>query len=265
MDGDCTISVRALGAFKVTFDGDPVERWSAGKARKLLQFLLLHRDQIVSRESLYDALWPEAMRSNNSSSLKVAVHALRKILQQAQKLHPAESLRSSIRVRTYESGYKLETRNVWTDFNEFESLVDRAHNAQKRQDLRLADELYGSASELYEGEFLPGLVDDWAATQREWLRSRQLVALGFLSERHLKQGDHLGVIDVCRRMLAVDSLHEDSYRMLISVHAELGQLTQVQRWYSLCAKRLHDELQVPPNDETRRLYEHALRGRQLRC
>ncbi|MFF3629457.1 BTAD domain-containing putative transcriptional regulator [Streptomyces sp. NPDC002164] len=263
MSGDCTISVRALGAFKVTFNGDPVERWQAGKARKLLQFLLLHRDQVVSRDSLYDALWPDASTAANSSSLKVAVHALRKILQQAQRLHSSEHLNSSLRVHTYESGYKLETRNVWTDFNEFESLVDRAYNAQKNHELHRADELYSKASEIYEGEFLPGLTDDWATTQREWLRSRQLVALNFLSERHLKQGDHLGVIDVCRRMLAVDSLHEDSYRMLISVHAELGQLTQVQRWYRLCVKRLRDELQVPPNDKTQRMYEHALRGEQL--
>ncbi|MFF4948091.1 AfsR/SARP family transcriptional regulator [Streptomyces chattanoogensis] len=263
MGGDCTISVRTFGTFNVSFNGDPVERWQAGKARKLLQFLLLHRDQTVSRDILYDALWPDALSSANSSALKVAVHALRKILQQAQKRHNVEGLGSSLQVRTCESGYRLETRNTWTDFSEFESLVDRAHEAQKRRDLHLADELYGKAVELYQGDFLTGLPDDWAATQREWLRSRQLFALGFLSARHLKQGDHLSVIDLCRRMLAVDSLHEDSYRMLISVHAELGQLAQVQRWYRLCVKRLRDELQVPPDDETQRIYLHALRGRQL--
>jgi DNA-binding SARP family transcriptional activator len=49
--------------------------------------------------------------------------------------------------------------------------------------------------------------------------------------------------------------------MLISVHAELGQLAQVRRWYSLCAKRLRTELQVTPNNETQRIYERALRDR----
>jgi DNA-binding SARP family transcriptional activator len=104
------------------------------------------------------------------------------------------------------------------------------------------------------------LPDDWAATQREWLRSRQLFALTFLSKRRLKQGDLLSVIGLCIRMLSIDPLYEIAYRMVISVHGELGQLAQVQRWYSLCEKRLHDELQVTPDNETQRLYEQVLRG-----
>ncbi|GAA2992041.1 AfsR/SARP family transcriptional regulator [Actinokineospora diospyrosa] len=221
---------------------------------------MLHRNQIISYDLLYDALWPSASGVGNSSSLKVAVHALRKSLDQAQS--PAEAENSSLRVRTCDSGYKLEARNVWIDYTEFESLINRAHLAQRHTNLHLADDLYTQATQLYDGDFLPGLQDDWAATQREWLRSRQLFALGFLSERRLRQGDHLSVIDLCGRMLAIDCLHEASYRTLIRVHAELGQLAQAQRWYTLCTKRLRDELQVAPDHETQRVYTMALRGPQ---
>jgi len=255
-----TISVRALGTFGVAFNGRPVERWRAGKARHLLQFLLLHPNQTMSHDLLHDALWPSAPGPTSSSCLKVAVHGLRKTLSQAQISRNLENFGSYLRVCTCESGYKLETSNVWVDYSEFESLIDHAHRAQKSGDLHGAEELFAKAGELYEGDFLPGLPDDWAATQREWLRSRALFALGFLARRRLKQGDHLAVIDLGRRMLAIDSLYEEAYRMLISVHAELGQLAQVRRWYSLCAKRFRDELQVVPDNETRGLYEHALRG-----
>ncbi|WP_169514473.1 AfsR/SARP family transcriptional regulator [Actinokineospora enzanensis] len=237
-----------------------MQRWRAGKARQLLQFLLLHRDQTISGRLIHDALWPDAPWVSGSSSLKVAVHALRKTLDQTALSAGFGRLGSSLRVSTCDSGYRLETRDVWVDYHEFESLIDRAHRAQRRDDPDLADELYGRATALYEGEFLPGLPDDWAATHREWLRSRQLFALGFLAQRRLGEGDHLAVIDVCKRMLAIDSLHEPSYRMLIRVHARLGQLAQARRWYRLCAQRLHDELQVRPDDDTRRVYEQALRG-----
>lgn len=263
MNGECTIRVRAFAAFKVTFDGDPVERWHAGKARKLLQFLLLHRDRPVSRDVLHEALWPDSPGSPNSSSLKVAVHALRKVLHRVEWPSVARGSASSLRVHTSHAGYKLETHNVWTDFGEFESLVDRAHGAQKQGDLRSADDLYGRAVALYEGDFLPDLPDDWATSHREWLRSRQLVALGYLSARQLERGDHLGVIDLCQRILAVDPLHEDSYRMLIALHGQLGQLSQTQRWYRLCVNRLRDDLQMSPSPETERVYKLALRGRQV--
>jgi DNA-binding SARP family transcriptional activator len=255
------ISVRTLGAFQVTLDGKSVERWNAGKARNLLQFLLLHRNQTVSCNQLYNSLWPHASRATNSSSLKVAVHSLRKALDQAQSARGARDLRSLLQVSTCESGYRLDTHNVRVDYSEFESLIDQAHNAQRRSDLHLADELYTRASALYRGDFLPCVLDDWAATQREWLRSRQLFALRFLSERRLAQGDHLAVIDLSNRMLAIDSLYEPAYRMLISVHAELGHLIQVQRWYRLCVTRLREELQMAPEDETQHLYEQALRSR----
>ncbi len=255
------ISVHALGTFRVAFDGRSVERWRAGKARNLLQFLLMHRNQAVSCDQLYNSLWPRALGATNSSSLKVAVHSLRKALSEIQAAIAAKEPGSSLQVSTCESGYRLDAHNVWVDYSEFESLVDQAHTAQRRGDLDVADELYVTASEIYRGDFLPGVHDDWAATQREWLRSRQLFALRFLAERRLLQGDHLAVIDLCKRMLAIDSLYESAYRMLISVHAELGHLVQVQRWYSLCATRLREELQVAPEDETQHLYEQALRSR----
>ncbi|WIM94404.1 BTAD domain-containing putative transcriptional regulator [Actinoplanes oblitus] len=246
------ISVRTLGSFEVTFNGFSVGPWKAGKARHLLQLLLLHRNRVVLRDVLVDALWPAG--SAGSSSLKVAVHMLRRVLAGAHEQHLSTVSGSSLRLVTCESGYMLEAREVWTDHDEFEELVAQAHTRERSGDLAAADDLYGRASRLYRGDFLPDVHEDWAATHREWLRSRQLYALEFLSRRRLAQCDQVSVIDLCRRMLAIDPLHEPSYRMLISVHSRLGQPAQARRWYDLCAERLRDSAEAFPDEDTQRLY-----------
>lgn len=257
-DGASAIAVRTLGSFELSFGDRPVERWKAGKSRNLLQFLLLRPGRIVPRGVLYEALWPDAPWSKNSSSLKVAAHMLRTILEQSQNQRPTTG--PTLRLLTRESGYVLEADQVSVDFEDFVRLAEQAHAAQLRADRPGAAALYRQAVRHYQGDFLPDVAYDWACAEREWLRSRLLCGLTFLTEAALECGDHVGVIRWCRRMLAVEPLHEETYRALILVHAHLGHLTQVHRWYHLCADMLRDHLQMAPELATQQLYGRAIRG-----
>jgi two-component SAPR family response regulator len=252
------ITVRTLGAFELSFGEHPVERWKAGKSRNLLQFLLLRPGRIVPRGVLYEALWPDAPWSKNSSSLKVAAHMLRTILEQSQIQAPATG--SALRLLTRESGYVLEANQVSVDFEDFVRLAEQAHAAQLRADRAGAAALYRQAVGHYQGDFLPNVAYDWACVEREWLRSRLLWALTFLTEAAIECGDHVGVIRWCRRMLTAEPLHEETYRALILVHGHLGHFTQVHRWYRLCEDLLRDHLQMTPEVATQRLYDRAIHG-----
>jgi DNA-binding SARP family transcriptional activator len=249
------ISVRTLGSFELCFDGRPIERWKAGKARGLLQFLLLRPGRVVPRGVLHDALWPDAPWSKDSSSLKVAAHMLRAILQQHQ--NPAAA---GLRLLTRESGYLLEMDDVAVDHETFTRTADRAHAAWTRGDLAAAAALHRDAVGQYRGDFLPDEPYHWAAVEREWLRSRLLCALDLLIEDEIARADPVGVLHWCRRMLADDPLHESAYRALILVHGHLGQLSQVDRWYEVCAGMLRDRLQTAPAAETSRLHARAAAG-----
>jgi DNA-binding SARP family transcriptional activator len=252
------ISVRTLGAFELSVGDQSVQRWKAGKARSLLQFLLLRPGRIVARDVLYEALWPDVPWSKNSSSLKVAAHMLRSVLEQSQE--EGAVTQSTLRLETRGAGYVLEADRVTVDFEEFVRLVDRAYAAHLRDDRAGAAALYRQAVGHYQGDFLPDVAYEWARVEREWLRSRLLYGLTYLTEADIERGDHVGVIRWCRRMLEVEPLHEQTYRALILVHAQLGQLTQVHRWYRLCADLLREHLQLAPDLATQRLYGRAIRG-----
>ncbi|MFG2012758.1 BTAD domain-containing putative transcriptional regulator [Micromonospora sp. NPDC048868] len=255
---EADIQINSFGAFRLTCAGRTVERWRAGKAKSLLQYLLLRRGRVVARDNLYEALWPDAPWSTNSSSLKVAVHMLRQTLSWAQDRRAEATRQSRLQLLTRESGYVLEAENVWLDFEAFDQLVELGHAAQLEH--RDATEPYRRAVELYHGDFLADADTDWAATHREWLRSRLLCALSFLTDRAMAAGDHLSVLRWCQRTLEIEPFHEQSYRALILVHGQQGQLTQVYRWHQLCASRLREGLQVNPHLTTQRLYARAVRG-----
>lgn len=256
-----TIEVRGLGSFTLTVDGKRVERWKAGKARDLLQFMLLRPDQVVPRKTLCDALWPDAHQSANTRvSLKVAVHTLRRTLDGCLA-SDHDGGRNPLRLATRERGYLLEVdSNAKIDFEIFDELVRKGHGAELRGSVEDASSSYREAAELYTGEFLEGVEADWARVHREWLRGRYLYALHYLANVDLSASDYLSVVRWCRLMIDAEPFCEDAYRALIVAHAQLGHLGQVRRWYQVCADRLYKELQTAPAPETERVYARALHG-----
>ncbi|MFI7212903.1 AfsR/SARP family transcriptional regulator [Micromonospora maritima] len=261
---EAAITVRTLGGFEFRAGGHEIDRWRAGKARVLFQFMLLNRGRVLSRETLYEALWPDAAWSGNSSSLKVAVHMLRAALV-SQNQHVAqdggpEAGRPYLHLVTHQLGYVLKTEGVWVDFEVFDDLVDRARAADARGDDAEAARLFAAAMDIHRGDFLPGVDLDWAQVHRMWLRSRGLLALERLVTAHLAAGDYLAVLDRCREMLAIEPFREETYRILMAVHGHLGHLSQVQHWYGICSTRLRKELKVDLDASTVRLHGRAIRG-----
>jgi two-component SAPR family response regulator len=123
------------------------------------------------------------------------------------------------------------------DFGAFDQTITRA-NAAGATDPAAARRLYAEAVDLYTGLFLPGVYDTWADVHREWLRSRALFAMERLAEASMSAGDHVGVLDTCRRMLEIEPYREATYEMLMVLHGCAGQTAQVQRWYQMCTRRL---------------------------
>jgi two-component SAPR family response regulator len=252
----CPIEVRTLGKFEVFIGERRVARWRAGKARNLLQYLLLRPGRVIPRDVLFEALWPtlDAPRG----SLKVAVHMLRSILADAGAA--ADNHGSGISIVTQECGYSIETTNVWVDFQEFGSLIMQTQDKQVKSSPQESVAKLRMAAGLYHGEFLPGVTMPWAEPQREWLRSLALSALHRLVAFAAQDGDDLHVLDYCHKILDIDSLHEETYRTLIRLYGQLGQLGQAHRWYKLCSSSLRDVVGIGPNEATRSVYRQAVSG-----
>lgn len=249
------VEIRCLGTFSLGTGEDRVRRWRAGKTKNLLQYLLLRRGKVVLRETLYDVLWPSPECAAPATSLKVAVHALRRILEE----HQPGAGESALRVVTEEGGYMLEGE-AWVDFEVFEEAVDRGHAAELAGDREAALEAYQLAVELYQGDFLAGETAIWVEERREWLKGRMLLALDYLTTDALERRDYAAVTTLCRDTLEIEPFREEAYRHLMLVDAKLGNRGRVRTWHDLCRRKLQEELAVEPEHDTERLYHLALRG-----
>jgi two-component SAPR family response regulator len=256
--GDRSIVVRCLGSFSLQLNGQPVERWRAGKARSLFQFLLMNREQVVLKERLYEALWPGADEAS-PTSLRVAVHGVRRILSA-----PFDEGTAPVRLTFEDVGYMLSTTDVWVDVDEFAAACTDGRIGTAHGDHEAAAAAYRRAVELYRGDFLAQNNSDWMEEFRQWNRTCLLKALAALRSHALRQGDTDAAAMWCRRTLDVDPYHEDSYRILIADHFTRGEPGQAKLWYELCRRRLN-ELGATPDRTTRMVFSRTLElGRERR-
>ncbi|MCV2458636.1 winged helix-turn-helix domain-containing protein [Streptomyces sp. ICN988] len=254
---DAAVVVRCLGDFSVALQGTPVLKWRAGKARHLFQYLMMNRGRLMLREQLYEALWPGSEWTPSSSSLKVAMHALRQVL----RAEADRQGRPAVTIEYRDHGYILLADGVWVDAEEMERQVEGGALTERHGDTAAAAAHYWRAVTLYRGEFLPGETTDWVAEQREWTRSTVLRALHRLRELALRDAQYAEATRFCRQILDVDPYQEEAYQTLMYVHGKRGELGSVKSWHDVCARRLSQGLDAQPAPRTRRLLDDALHGR----
>jgi DNA-binding SARP family transcriptional activator len=250
-------AVYCLGAFTLLVGGEPVGGWRASRARGLFQYLVCHRGRPVPRDELVAAIWPDAGAGAAGTSLRVAAHALRRILGRA----PAGGDGGApLTVLARGAGYALGGAEPWLDVDAFErcaALGRRLEGAGRRAG---ALALYARAADLYRGDFLPDSWEEWVTFRREALKDQFLFVLGRVAELALAAGDPHACIAHCQRVLAHDRCREDVYRLLMACYGRLGQRGRVRRWYELCVRALRAELDVAPEPDTEDCYLRALRG-----
>ncbi len=253
--GDAPVAVRCLGTFRFCVNGRPVEGWRSSKARVLFLYLVNHRGRPIPRDTLIQALWPNPDAVAAGTSLKVAVHSLRQTLGQLG----ADS--SPLTIQAHGCGYQLNASHLWVDVEEFDRCfaLGRAFEIQGRTPRSLA--LYTRAADLYGGDFLEELSDDWPMFRREALKDQYLYVLSRLAKAAVASGDYQGGIVRCQQILAKDRCREDAYRLLMICHAHLGQRSRVRAWYQFCVQTLQTELDCGPEQETERVFRLALAGK----
>ena len=131
-----------LGPIELSVDGRPVPLGGL-KQRALLAFLLLHANEVISRDRLIDALWGECPPPSASESLDTYVYRLRKLV-------------GRDRLARRGSGYLLSVEAGELDADRFELLVAGARQAADGGDGRGAVRMLTDALALWRG---PALAD----------------------------------------------------------------------------------------------------------
>ncbi|WGS03018.1 hypothetical protein MTX26_36175 (plasmid) [Bradyrhizobium sp. ISRA443] len=203
------------------------------KARGLLAYLTMHRDQAIPRETLALLFWQDSGGERARRSLRECVMDIRTAFGQAANVLVTTSQAIAM------------SADVDIDVQRFERLA----RSNGRDDLE-------AAFALYRDEFLFGL-DIASESFSEWLSfERQRMSslasdLGCRLAMALRQADRLeAASEAAERVVRIDPLREDAHRLLMKLFSAAGNRSAALRQYASCREILKRELGVAPEQAT---------------
>jgi YVTN family beta-propeller protein len=241
---------RLLGPVEVEDDGRPLVLGSA-KQRALLAILLLHANEVVSRDRLIDDLWGEQPPASAPHSLEVYVSRLRKTLQ------PDGAERMLV---TRPGGYLLRLEPEQLDLRRFERLFEDGRRALADGKYERASERLAEALALWRGPALGDLAyEAFARPEVERLEEQRLAALEEKIEAELALGRHGALVGELEAVSRKHPLRERLHGQLMLALYRCGRQAEGLETYQALRRHLRDELGLDPSPALQRLEQAILR------
>ena len=247
-----------LGAPRIKLNSETVSL-SYHKAVALLAYLGV-TGQPHTRQALAALLWPD----DDPAAARAGVRRMLWVLN--------KSLGSGWLEVDQQTVMLPPQADLWLDVSRFRELLaaGQQHGHTTGQVCPACREPLSEAVALVRGDFLAGFTlpdspnfDAWQTFETESLRRELASALERLVQL-LAQAGELGepAINLARRWLALDPLHEPAHRQLMQLYGWTGQPAAALQQYQICVQVLEQELDVSPSAETTGLYE-AIKANRL--
>ena len=203
----------------------------------LLAYLCVARPSgFHRRDTLVGLFWPDSNQEHARSSLRNALHVLRRVLGDQAILSRGDEEIAVDRHRMVCDAVRFEETLA---ANQFEASLD-----------------------LYRGDFLTGFFidaapdfDHWLQSQRARLRGEAARAAERAGRALELKGDIRGALDFARRSLELANNDERALRKLLELQDRVGDRAGALASYSSFAGLLAAEYQTTPSVETQRMIE----------
>jgi len=240
-----TIEIRMLGRFGVRVSGRTIEfnHKTPYRPLALLKAIVALGSTNVPREQLIDALWPDDDGDAAVRNFDVAIHRLRKILQEPN-------------VVVVESGrVSLDPRRVRVDVQTFLELAMSVDAARDRgTPLDAVDEAERALSE-FSGGFLPtDSGEPWAIPMRERIQGRHAEIVEAIASAFATRSQWQDALRWYRRGVEADPLVESFHQGLMRCHIGLGNYIEGMTAFTRLRAILEASLRVSPSPRTEALY-----------
>lgn len=233
-DDPRTISIAVLGP--LAMDG-LLGRIKRAATHELLAYLAFH-PKGGSRDELIEAIWPTQDPKRTRPRFWQSVTEARKALGDAW-VHHGER-------------YELDRSKVRVDLDDLDRLLTTSSDTS---DDPTALE---SALALWRGEPLEGSDYLWAEGELRVLHATLVDLLERVGRSRLGRDDARGALQMADQAIALDGLHEPSWRLALQAEHALGLRESIARRYDELTRSLDEQLGLEPARETRVMYRQLL-------
>lgn len=213
----------------------------------LVGYLAPRAGSPVSRQRLAGLFWPESTDAQALTNLRRELHHLRTVLGDEPSL-----------VVTPRDLCWRDTDSCDVDLRAFAAARQAAFAAEADGDWTTALACADDAVVGYGGPFLPGTDAGWVHDIRAALEQQFVEICDLICRVRLRVGDPAAAVTAGRRRIRVRPLEEVGYRLLMQLHADMGDRAGAVSTYHHCASVLERELGLDPDQETRQLLQRLL-------
>jgi len=245
-----SLVIKLLGPVEVMVEDRPLNV-DTRKAVALLAYLAASR-RPKDREHLVDLLWPDYDEERGRATLRRTLSALKSGLGAGW-------------IEVDRNRVALQRENVDLDLDAL--TVDDLHRHINGASCADCVARLEAAVAIHRGDFMQGFAlkdapafEDWQVAQNEAARRELGIALDRLIDAATATKNDSLALTAAERRVAIDPLHEPTYRALMRIHARRGDRGGVVDAYRALVAVLERELGVQPLEETTDLYRALSRG-----
>jgi tetratricopeptide (TPR) repeat protein len=240
--------IYTFGTFRIFLEGKLLtdQDWGRPGVKRLFLFLLAHKGEWKSTETLQESLWRKTAAQKSLKILRPLFSNLRALF---EPWHLPGMAYAFFHSRRGAYGF-FPGERFWMDDQEFESRIKQAESVQRARKFKEARKAYCEALGLYLGDYLEEFpYEDWLNSRRDYLRE-----LYFRSVlRYAKLEQDSGNLPEARRVLE-EALFKDLSRcdcitLLIQVLSRMKLTQQARDWGDRHLKYIMKELREKPTPE----------------
>ncbi len=230
------------------------DAWTLSRALRILCFIASRQNHRATKDALVETFWPDTRLEDIDKNFWPTISYIRRALNSNQEVK-----KNFIRYR--ESAYYFNPEfNYLLDVEEFERLISLAQVRRRDGDFEGFTTAARNAVELYRGEFLEEIYDNWVDEPRAYYQTMYFATLKELADHHHCAQQYEQSVIYCKAILSRDPYREDVHRQLMDSQARVGNQAAVREQYESLKTLLREELGVDPLPETVATYRRLVPG-----
>ena len=257
VEREIDLTIRMLGPVEVLREQNrklAPDAWTLSRALRILCYIASRHNHRATKDSIVETFWPETAPEDIDKNFWPTVSYIRRALNSNQEVK-----KNFIRYR--ESAYYFNPEfNYSIDNEEFEHKIGIAHERRREGDTEGFTAMARKAIELYRGDFLEEIYDNWVEEPRAYYQNLYFATLKELADHHHRAQEYEQAIAYCKTILNRDSYREDVHRQLMDSYARVGNRAAVREQFENLKTLLMEDLGVDPLPETVATYKKLISG-----
>jgi LuxR family transcriptional regulator, maltose regulon positive regulatory protein len=250
------LTIRVLGPVEIFRDPSvqfAADAWTTRRARDIFCYIATSKNRRVLKEVLIEAFWRDEDFETVEKNFHPTISHIRKALNSRQPFK-----QNFLMFR--DGAYQLNSELSYSiDTEDFERWIVEAEKAKREQDVAHQRASLESAHQIYRGDFMSGVYEDWAEERRQFYSEQSARVVAALAKVSLSEKHWADALKYAGEALAGDPFREDMHRLTMKAFAAQGKPASVKKHFEKMKKNLHLELGIEPAEETKRLFAELIK------